>query len=141
MTKYKLDVQDEVEAAEAVHAGAEHNAPEHEEVSSVASSDDMIGKAATIAVVAAGVALFEVALIPGMVIGVAATLAPNVLPKLGHRMKPMLHSTMRGAYKLGRRARSAVSEAQEQLQDIAAEVKAEQIATDKDVAAAVATAR
>jgi uncharacterized membrane protein len=42
--------------------------------------------AATIGVVAAGVALLEVALIPGMVIGAAAVLAPNFLPKRRRRL-------------------------------------------------------
>ncbi|MEP9380003.1 DUF5132 domain-containing protein [Aquabacter sp. CN5-332] len=130
MSKYKLHVEDDAELAE------EHVA--NGEQAEAAPSDDIVGKAATIAVVAAGVALFEVALIPGMVIGVAATLAPNLLPKLGSRMKPLLHTTVRGAYKISRKARSAVSEAQEQLQDIAAEVKAEQVATAQEKPATAA---
>jgi uncharacterized membrane protein len=44
--------------------------------------------AATVGVIAAGVALFEVALIPGMIIGGAAVLAPRCLPKLRRRLKP-----------------------------------------------------
>ena len=56
--------------------------------------------AATVGVIAAGVALLEVALIPGMVIGGAAVLAPrlflkslpkslpNYLPDLRRRLKP-----------------------------------------------------
>jgi uncharacterized membrane protein len=60
--------------------------------------------AATIGVIAAGVALLEVALIPGMVIGGAAVLAPRflprkylpkVVPKLGRRPHPLLSSTVR----------------------------------------------
>lgn len=124
MSKYKLHVEDDAVPAEEL--------AEHHEQAEAQPSDDFVSKAATIAVVAAGVALFEVALIPGMVIGVAATLAPNVLPKLGSRMKPLLHTTVRGAYKVSRKARSAVSEVQEQFQDIAAEVKAEQMATGQE---------
>lgn len=57
---------------------------------------------ATVGVIAAGVALLEVALIPGMVIGGAAVLAPrlfpkslpkslpNYLPDLRRRLKPLL---------------------------------------------------
>lgn len=120
MSTYKLHIdEDAVAAPEA--AVASEPAP-------ASGSDDLVGKTATIAVVAAGVALFEVALIPGMVIGVAAALAPNFLPKVGARMKPMLHTAVRGAYKVGNKARSAVSEVQEQFHDIAAEVKAEQVA-------------
>ena len=43
---------------------------------------DFVTVAATIGVIAAGVALFEVALIPGMAIGAAAVLAPKYVPKL-----------------------------------------------------------
>jgi uncharacterized membrane protein len=53
---------------------------------------------ATVGVIAAGVALLEVALIPGMVIGGAAVLAPRLFPKnlpdflpgLRRRIKPLL---------------------------------------------------
>jgi uncharacterized membrane protein len=44
--------------------------------------------------VLAGVALFEVALIPGVVIGGAAVLAPKYLPKLRRRLQPLLDSTV-----------------------------------------------
>ena len=49
--------------------------------------------AAAIGVAAAGVALFEAALIPGMVIGAAAVLAPKYLPKLRRRLQPLLGAT------------------------------------------------
>jgi uncharacterized membrane protein len=51
-------------------------------------SQDLAATAATIGVVAVGVALFEVALIPGLVIGGAAVLAPRYLPGLGRRLRP-----------------------------------------------------
>jgi uncharacterized membrane protein len=51
--------------------------------------------AATIGAIAAGVALFEVALIPGMAIGAAAVLAPKYVPKLRRRLRPLLKSTVR----------------------------------------------
>jgi uncharacterized membrane protein len=51
--------------------------------------------AATIGVIAAGVAFFEVALIPGMMIGGAAVLAPKYLPKLRRRLQPLFNSTVR----------------------------------------------
>jgi uncharacterized membrane protein len=44
--------------------------------------------------VLAGVALFEVALIPGVVIGGAAVLAPKYLPKVRRRLQPLLNSTV-----------------------------------------------
>jgi cytochrome c peroxidase len=46
---------------------------------------DFATAAATIGVTAAGVALFEVALIPGIAIGAVAVLAPKYVPKLKDR--------------------------------------------------------
>jgi uncharacterized membrane protein len=50
-------------------------------------------------VITAGAALFEVALIPGIVIGGAAVLAPKLAPwrlrKLGRRLQPLFNSTVR----------------------------------------------
>jgi hypothetical protein len=51
---------------------------------------DILTAAATIGVIAAGVALLEAALIPGMVIGGAAVLAPRYLPGLRRRVRPLL---------------------------------------------------
>ena len=45
--------------------------------------------------VLAGVALFEAALIPGVVIGGAAVLAPRYLPKLRRGLKPLFGSSVR----------------------------------------------
>jgi uncharacterized membrane protein len=56
---------------------------------------DFVTVATTIGAIAAGVALFEVALIPGMAIGAAAVLAPKYVPKLGRRLRPLLKSTVR----------------------------------------------
>ena len=44
--------------------------------------------------VLAGVALFEVALVPAVVIGGAAVLAPKYLPKLRKRLRPLLNATV-----------------------------------------------
>jgi len=111
-----------------------HAAPEADDVSFDDSDpideapDDqgeIIATAATIAVVAVGAAIFEAALLPGIALGVAATLAPRVLPSIGSAVAPMLRSTVRGAYKLGQRTREAVAEAQEHVNDIVAEANAE----------------
>jgi Protein of unknown function (DUF5132) len=87
--------------------------------------NDAVTVAATVGVVAVGVALFEVALLPGMVVGVAAMLAPKYVPKVGAALTPMLRSSVRGAYKLGQKTREIMAEAKEQVQDIVAEVDAE----------------
>jgi hypothetical protein len=55
---------------------------------------DFVTVAATIGVIAAGVALFEVALIPGMAIGAAAVLASKYAPKLRRRLRLPLNSTV-----------------------------------------------
>lgn len=89
------------------------------------SSSDFRTKAATIGVVVIGAALIETALIPGIVIGLAAAVAPKYMPQAGASLQPMFKSAVRGAYKFGRKAREAAAEATEQVQDIVAEVHAE----------------
>jgi hypothetical protein len=84
----------------------------------------MVG-AATVGVICVGAALFEAALIPGMVIGVAAMLAPKALPRVSGAIEPAFRTAVRGAYKVGQKARHAVAEAQEQVRDIVAEEKAQ----------------
>jgi uncharacterized membrane protein len=60
---------------------------------------DFVATAAAIGAVAAGVALFEVALIPGLVIGGAAVLAPRYvpryLPRLRRRLQPLVNAAAR----------------------------------------------
>ncbi len=87
--------------------------------------NETVAMAATVGVVAVGVALFEVALLPGMVIGVAAMLVPKYLPQMGAAFTPMLKSTFRTAYKFGQKTREMVADAKEQVDDIVAEVHAE----------------
>jgi hypothetical protein len=84
-----------------------------------------ITTAATVGVVGVGAIIFEAALIPGMILGVAAALAPSYMPRLGAALNPLFRSTVRGAYKMGRKTREAMSEAREQMNDIVAEVHAE----------------
>ena len=88
---------------------------------------------ATVVVVAAGAALFEAALLPGLVLGVAAMAAPKYLPKLAGALNPLFKSTVRGTYKLAQKSKEMFAEAHEQVHDIVAEVKAE---NDGDAAAA-----
>jgi hypothetical protein len=81
--------------------------------------------AATVGVVGVAAVIFEAALIPGMILGVAAALAPTYMPRLGNALNPLFRSTVRSAYKMGRKTREAMSEAREQMNDIVAEVHAE----------------
>lgn len=119
-------------AKETSHDKAQHTAPEtqtpmqtngknlsHEE-GTVAS------KMATVALVGLGAALIEVELIPGILIGVAAMLAPDVVPKVGRGLRPLVKSVIRAGYAVTERTKETIAEAGEQIQDIVAEVRSEQ---------------
>jgi hypothetical protein len=86
----------------------------------------LVTTAATVGVVAVGAALFEVALLPGIALGVAAMLAPKYAPNISNALVPMFRSSVRSIYKFGQKTNEMVAEAKEQVQDIVAEVKAEQ---------------
>jgi len=99
------------------------------------SHDTGLATAATLGVVAVGALIFEAALLPGLILGAAAALAPSYLPKVGSALNPLFRSTVRGAYRLGQKSREAFAEAQEHFHDIAAEVDAEDVAKTKAAAA------
>jgi len=86
------------------------------------TSETLVATVATIGVVGVGVAIFEAALLPGVILGAAAVLAPKFVPQLGSALKPLLKSTVRGAYKITQKTREFVAETQEHVQDIVAEV-------------------
>jgi hypothetical protein len=86
-------------------------------------NDDILAKAATIAVVGVGVALISAELIPGMLIGVAAAF----LPGLGPKVRPFLKNTVKAGYSAVRKTREMMAEASEQMQDMLAEAKAEDV--------------
>jgi hypothetical protein len=90
---------------------------------------------ATVAVVAVGAAVFEAALLPGIALGVAAVAAPKYLPRLAGALNPLFKSTVRGTYKLAQKSKEMFAEAQEQVHDIVAEVKAEGEVAAKEPAA------
>jgi hypothetical protein len=82
-------------------------------------------KVATAAIIGLGAALIEVELIPGMLIGAAAVLAPSLFPKLGIVLRPLIKTTVKAGYALAARTRETMAEAGEQFQDLVAEAKAE----------------
>jgi hypothetical protein len=88
-------------------------------------NNEAMAVVATVGIVAVGAALFEVALLPGIALGVAAMLAPKYVPKMGAALSPMFKSTVRSAYKFGQKTHEMVAEAKEQVHDIIAEVHAE----------------
>lgn len=85
----------------------------------------MLATVAAVGVVGVGVAVLEAALLPGVVLGVAAVAAPKYLPRLGSAITPLFRSAVRGVYMAGRKTREIVAEAQEQVHDIVAEVDSE----------------
>jgi hypothetical protein len=112
------------EASDAAQAGAAEGSEQTNE------RDVVVTTAATVGVVAVGAALFEVALLPGIALGVAAMLAPRYAPNISAAIGPMFRSSVRGIYKFGQKTNEMVAEAKEQVQDIVAEVKAEQESTE-----------
>jgi uncharacterized membrane protein len=88
VSKYKVDVNRGLADMAPTCAGNEAR-----------PTQDFVTTAAAIGVIAAGVALFEVALIPGIMIGGAAVVAPKLaprrLPKLRRCLQPLFNSTVR----------------------------------------------
>ena len=97
----------------------------NQETADLSDRSELMATVATVAVVGVGAAVFEAALLPGLVLGVAAMWAPQYFPKMGEALNPLFRSTVRGAYKLGNKTREMMAEAQEQVHDIVAEVHAE----------------
>ena len=124
MSKFKVDnsaINSHAEAPPPSAKAAEPAGP-----AAASAKDDTLANVATIGVVAVGAALIEVALIPGIIIGVAAAYAPKYVPQIGNKLRPLFKSTVGGVYKLGQKAREAMAETRERVQDLVAEVSAEQ---------------
>ena len=90
-------------------------------------------RVATVALVGLGAALIEAELIPGILLGAAAMAMPSLLPKLGRALRPVVKETVRVGYSIADRTRESVAEVGEQFQDMVAEVKSEQHATEVPV--------
>jgi hypothetical protein len=108
-------------ASNGQHAAAPADEPEEAQ----GGNDEVLATAATVGVVAVGALVFEAALLPGMILGVCAMLAPKALPKIGGALNPLFKSTVRGAYRLSEKAREVAAEMQEQVHDVVAEIKSE----------------
>lgn len=97
---------------------ASGNAPAAEE-------NELGTKIATVAAIGIGAALIEAELIPGILIGVGAMLAPKFFPRLGNAIRPLVKGAVRAGYALADKTRELAAETSEQFQDIVAEVKSE----------------
>lgn len=91
-----------------------------------ADENELGTRIATVAAIGIGAALIEAELIPGILIGVGAMLAPRIFPKLGTALRPIVKTAIRAGYALAEKTREVAAETGEQFQDIVAEVKAEQ---------------
>ena len=78
---------------------------------------------ATAAVVGVGAALIEIELIPGLLLGVAAMVAPELVPKVGRSLRPLVRSAIKSGYAATRKTREWAAEAGEQISDMVAEVR------------------
>ena len=108
------------------HGARAHEDLTHEAQTQENQDDGGTARAvAAVAVVAVGAAIFESALLPGIALGVAAIAAPKYFPRLAGALNPLFKSTIRGTYKLAQKSKEVFAEAQEQVHDIMAEVKAE----------------
>jgi hypothetical protein len=121
MPKAKLEGNGSLESTAAHVEGAEPETVDQDP----ADRSELVATAATVAVVGIGAAAFEAALLPGIVLGVAAMWLPHYFPKMGETLNPLFRSTVRGIYKVGHKTREMMAEAQEQVHDIVAEVHAE----------------
>ena len=133
MAKFTADVRNG--ASRPAASAASKEAPEEAAAETQRTGPDVVTTVATIGAIGVVAAIVDVALIPGMVIGVVAAFAPKYAPKLGERLEPVFNSTVKGAYKLTKKARSAFAEAHEKVNDITAEVDAEEVAPAAEAAA------
>src|SRR5258706_9846706 len=79
---------------------------------------------ATSLIVGGAVAALEPELIPGILIGVGATMVPKLLPVVGTILRPLVKTVVKVGYGVYAAAREAVAEVGEQVEDIVAEAQA-----------------
>ena len=108
------------------------------EVKSALTQDRVKKGLATAAVVGLGAALIEIEWVPGVLLGAAAMVAPELVPKLGRGIRPFVRSAIKSGYAASRKTREWVAEAGEQISDMVAEVRAAST-EDESGAAAAAT--
>jgi hypothetical protein len=103
--------------------------PEQIELVEVAATDDGaephhgngIATAVTVAAVGIGAVALEAALLPGVLLGVAAMWLPH---DLRQAFAPLARSTARG-YRIGEKTKELIADVREEIEDIVAEVDAE----------------
>jgi Protein of unknown function (DUF5132) len=80
------------------------------------------GTAIAVTAVGVGAIAFEAALLPGIVLGVAAMWLPH---DVRQAFAPLAKSAVRSVYRIGQKSKALIADVQEQIQDIVAEVDAD----------------
>jgi hypothetical protein len=91
------------------------------------------GGVATLVAIGIGAALIEIELIPGLIIGAGAILLGRLFPQLGGYVRPAVKSAVNVGFAMTQKAREVMAEANEQVQDMVAEVKHERASHPKAV--------
>lgn len=112
-------------AAHGDHPSDEHDNLDADADFPAAEPESVMASLVALGVVGVGVAVVEAALLPAVLLGAAAVAAPKIMPRAFSLLDPLFTTAVRGAYKVGQRAREAMAEAQERVNDIVAEVDAE----------------
>jgi hypothetical protein len=87
---------------------------------------------ATAAAIVVGAALIEVELIPGLIIGAGAILLGKFFPEASSYVRPAIKGAVRAGFSATHKIREILAEANEQVQDLVAEVKNEQEHPDQE---------
>lgn len=84
------------------------------------------GGVATAAAIVVGAALIEIELIPGLIIGAGAILLGKMFPDAASYVRPAIKGAVRAGFSATHKVREILAEANEQVNDLVAEVKNEQ---------------
>src|SRR2546421_3925478 len=116
-------------------AGSEPGSNQRSELHAVeeAPGDASLPQLGMAALAGVAVAAIEAELLPGLLIGVGAMLAPKLVPGLGKVMRPLGKILVRIGYEVAAKAQEIVAEASEQVQDMVAEIKTEKAAGQSGV--------
>ena len=88
-------------------------------------SSEASGVATAVAIVV-GAALIEIELIPGLMIGAGAVVLGKFFPEMSGYVRPMFKGIVKAGFSATHKVRQILAEANEQVNDLVAEVKHEQ---------------
>src|SRR5438105_5074206 len=74
----------------------------------------------TVALAALALAAIEIELVPALLLGAAAVLAPKLIPGLDSRMRPLMKAVVRMGYGAAAKTQEVIAEAGERIQDLVA---------------------